>query len=411
LGGFQNLMTKVTHEPGARLTAIDVLRGLDVWLMLFVNEMAGVAGTPAFLRHFHPRDGDGMTITDIVFPAFLFIVGLAVPFAVGGRLRRGEPVAVVARHVVLRTLGLLVIGVFMVNAEGSPGLRAAAWNVAMTIAVILVWQRVANERVRRGLRLAGIALLVALVFAYRNAAVGGVVQMRPQWWGILGLIGWAYLVAALLYLVARDRPAPLVGAVALLYVLDLADEVGTVPWLEAVQPYLNVGRVLAAHGAIVVSGMVLGILALRAETTGRARLVRDALLYALALGACGVWLHALAPLHRMFWLNKIWATPPWCLISSAWTCAAFALVYWIADVRGFRRWPASIGIAGENALVAYLLAPLLLSTFTLLSPLIGDPYGTLGETPVVGAIRSLVFAWVVIRLCGLLRARGIRVQL
>ena len=71
--------------------------------MLFVNEVAGVTGAPAFLRH-RPSDFDGMTITDLVFPAFLFIVGIAVPFALGGRLRRGEARGQVWRHVLLRSL-------------------------------------------------------------------------------------------------------------------------------------------------------------------------------------------------------------------------------------------------------------------------------------------------------------------
>src|SRR2546426_7351596 len=72
-----------------RETSIDLVRGADVLLMLFVNEMAGVRGTPAFLLH-KAHDVDGMTITDVVFPAFLFITGLAIPFALGGRLRRGD---------------------------------------------------------------------------------------------------------------------------------------------------------------------------------------------------------------------------------------------------------------------------------------------------------------------------------
>ena len=55
--------------------SIDLLRGADVLLMLFVNEVAFVKGAPAFLRHVG-MDVDGMTITDVVFPAFLFIVGL-----------------------------------------------------------------------------------------------------------------------------------------------------------------------------------------------------------------------------------------------------------------------------------------------------------------------------------------------
>jgi heparan-alpha-glucosaminide N-acetyltransferase len=101
-----------------RESSIDLVRGADVLLMLFVNEMAGVRGTPAFLLH-KPHDADGMTITDVVFPAFLFVTGLAIPFALGGRLRRGDAGGV-WRHVLGRTLALLVMGVLMVNAE-QPG--------------------------------------------------------------------------------------------------------------------------------------------------------------------------------------------------------------------------------------------------------------------------------------------------
>ena len=108
-----------------RVLSIDLLRGADVLLMLFVNEVAGVTGAPAFLRH-KPSDVDGMTITDLVFPAFLFIVGIVVPFALGGRLRRGETRGQVWRHVLMRALALVVMGVLMVNAEhGVSGVLSA----------------------------------------------------------------------------------------------------------------------------------------------------------------------------------------------------------------------------------------------------------------------------------------------
>ena len=67
-------MMERSERATPRVLSIDVLRGLDVLLMLFVNEVAGVRGAPAFLLH-TPHDADGMTITDVVFPAFLFIVG------------------------------------------------------------------------------------------------------------------------------------------------------------------------------------------------------------------------------------------------------------------------------------------------------------------------------------------------
>src|SRR5262245_45180789 len=103
--------TLPTHAPRreARLQSLDVLRGLDVLLMLFVNEMAGVHGTPAWLRHV-PPGVDGMTLTDVVFPAFLFIAGMAIPLAAGSRLGRGESRSTVWRHIAVRTTALLVMG-------------------------------------------------------------------------------------------------------------------------------------------------------------------------------------------------------------------------------------------------------------------------------------------------------------
>ena len=54
-------------------------------------------------------------------------------------------------------------------------------------------------------RYGAILLLVALAFLYTSGRQEGLMQMRPQWWGILGLIGWAYLVAALIYIPFRNN--------------------------------------------------------------------------------------------------------------------------------------------------------------------------------------------------------------
>ena len=85
----------------------------------------------------------------------------------------------------------------------------------------------------------------------------------------------------------------------------------------------------------------------------------------------GLLLHTLHDLHPAFRVSKIHATVPWGLLSSALTCAAWVLVFVLVDVLGFRRWPRSFAIAGENPLVAYLMAPFLLSLFALATPLFG----------------------------------------
>ena len=104
-------------SPTERIESIDALRGITILVMLFVNDVAGVTGAPAWMKHVSPPDADGMTFVDVVFPAFFFIVGMAIPFSIGRRLERGESLWQTGRHILIRVLGLLVIGMLMVNTE------------------------------------------------------------------------------------------------------------------------------------------------------------------------------------------------------------------------------------------------------------------------------------------------------
>jgi len=400
-----------------RVLSIDLLRGADVLLMLFVNEVAGVTGAPAFLLH-RPSDFDGMTITDLVFPAFLFIVGIAIPFALGGRLRRGQAPWQVWRHVVLRSLALVVMGVLMVNAEhGVSGvLSAPVWNVLATVGLLLVWGAPDEGwgRVRKSwLQGAGLALLFFVAVVYRNPEVSGWIHLRPYWWGILGLIGWAYLGVASLYLLSRDRPAILAGAIALFYCVALAAAAGSWAWLSALR--VLVGPVVGTHGALVLAGALLGVLLRRHLQEGgpTGRFAASVLGYAVALGVAGLLLRSLSGVHPAFIISKNHATAPWGLVSSALTAAAWVAVFLLVDVLGGRRWPRSFAIAGESPLVAYLMAPFLLSLFALSAPLFGGTnfYEALGETTAIGLVRSALFAWLVVRLTGWMRSKGVRVQL
>jgi predicted acyltransferase len=97
-----------THSP--RIISMDALRGVVMFTMIFVNDLAGAPAkiVPPWMKHFHGKNG--MTFVDLVFPAFLFIVGMSIPFALGGRLERGEPVWKTLLHIITRTLSLLLIG-------------------------------------------------------------------------------------------------------------------------------------------------------------------------------------------------------------------------------------------------------------------------------------------------------------
>ena len=64
---------------GGRIISVDVLRGLTILLMIFVNDLG--RGAPSWMHHIQPSSADGMTLADVVFPAFLFIVGVSIPLA------------------------------------------------------------------------------------------------------------------------------------------------------------------------------------------------------------------------------------------------------------------------------------------------------------------------------------------
>ena len=116
-----------------------------MFLMIFVNDIAGAPHAPWWLKHYsESSEGSGMTFVDLVFPAFLFIVGMSIPFALGARLARGQPVWRILAHVGLRTLSLLAIGILMVNSEAGPNLQRAgisktAWAALLYAAAILAF--------------------------------------------------------------------------------------------------------------------------------------------------------------------------------------------------------------------------------------------------------------------------------
>src|SRR5712691_8656997 len=100
-----------------RITSIDALRGFVMFMMIFVNDLAGAGKiVPDWMVHFSDRHrgGSGMTFVDMVFPAFLFIVGMSVPFSLGARLAKGQTSLRTLGHVAIRTLSLLFIGILMV---------------------------------------------------------------------------------------------------------------------------------------------------------------------------------------------------------------------------------------------------------------------------------------------------------
>lgn len=416
-----------------RIRSIDALRGFTILVMIFVNDVAGVRGTPGWMKHIEPPGADGMTFVDVVFPAFLFIVGLSIPTALERRLGRESPARVV-RHALTRVLGLLVLGVLMVNsgaASPAGALSPHLWSLLVYLAAMLVWVAAPadagiDRRVVLGVRLAGAALLAALAVLFRGPGAPALVELRHSWWGILGLIGWAYLVASATYLLLRDRVPALIGAVVLLYAVFVADAAGYFAGATWLTRWVAVGSMLGSHAALTLSGVVFGAVLLPGSpvATHRARL-RWALAYGAFLAAAGHLLHAAAAVHPMFIVNKIAATPPWCLWSAAITIWAWAGFYWLLDARpptpgatalesaGRDARASMLENAGQNALLAYILAPIAYDVFALGAGALGvaNGYAALGGAFATGVARAAAFALALTWVAAVLRRRGFVLKL
>jgi heparan-alpha-glucosaminide N-acetyltransferase len=409
----------------ARITSIDALRGLVMFTMIYVNYIAGVSDkiVPAWMKHFHGKSG--MTFVDLVFPAFLFIVGMSIPFGLGSRLSKGEPLWKIILHVAARTISLLFIGILMVNETPSSekmGWSGALWATLMYFAAILAFCTIAPPQesapvashkgtfrmVSLALRLLGLATLVYLAFAFRGEDGHRIISLAPfsihtEWYGILGLIGWAYLVGAMVYLVFRGHRTALLGSAVLLLCLYPADQHGAFSnfWLAH---YVGIGGTLGSQASITVAGLLLATI-LMAPDTGTARSRTGFTLLFIAGSAAGALL-----LHGLYGINKNNATPSWCLWACAITAALWLLFYFVSEVSpsGFIAKP--FAIAGQNVFLAYLISDMLPSVINLLH--LDDCYGRLAGASLAHAVAcSAGCAVVILCLTAALNRVGFRLKL
>jgi heparan-alpha-glucosaminide N-acetyltransferase len=106
-----------------RLASIDTFRAITMFLMIFVNDLVLDKGVPAWLEHAGEHE-DRLGLADTVFPAFLFIVGLSIPFALSGRIAKKYSPGSTLLHIFRRSFALLAMGIFQVNYEEYNGAGA-----------------------------------------------------------------------------------------------------------------------------------------------------------------------------------------------------------------------------------------------------------------------------------------------
>ena len=391
-----------------RSQSIDVFRGITILLMIFVNDLAGVSGVPLWLKHM-PADIDGMSLADLVFPAFLFIVGLSLPLALKQRQHYGETRAQMITHQILRSVSLIVIGVMMVNAEDGFAQKTMAisihlWSALMLVAVIMVWHVGSknSQLLTHYVRYCGMVILLILAWMYRGGD-DGMSGLQAQWWGILGLIGWAALFAGLAVIfLGASLPQ-----VLMLNLLCLAGFIFFQPAYLTRLPMLYCLRDEAnqfTHTMLVLAGAAVSQLLYSSQAPTffeqRERIVQ--------LTACCISAFLIALiLHYYFPISKIYATPSWAWFSIAICSTLILLLYLVIDILKWQSWYQFLLPAAKNSLLIYLLPFLIysLGQFFQLETLPVLRHG------VIGMMASFFYVWSMIILVKVLNHFGLSLKL
>jgi len=401
-----------------RNVGIDLLRSLTMFVMIFVNDFWKIHDVPHWLEH-AGRGEDFMGLADVVFPCFLFVVGMSIPFAIEKRYSKGRSGESTVGHILSRTFALLIMGVFISNSEArlspdAPYSIGIYW-ILMVTAFICIWNQYPHtddknkQRLFFLLKAAGVLILVYLAITFRNLK-GGV--FAAGWGGILGLIGWAYLVCALIYVFTRDRLSCLIPVwVAFVVICILGSRMneawGGTAILNFPRPnfyneflgdVLHIGN--GALPAFTMGGLIFSLVStkyLHLDNRKKAIYISAGVIILCIAGFIS---------HRFWILSKLSATPTWIFYVSAIAIGMYAILSFMAG-KGRAGWLKVIKPAGTATLTCYLM-PYIAYAISDLTGITLPDWLTHGFA---GIVNCLCFALVIIGVTWLLGRIHIKLKI
>ncbi len=405
LSRVRDAVTTSGPQP-ARIRSIDIFRGLTMLVMIFVNDLSSVKGLPWWTYHMNPKVS-GMTYVDVVFPAFLFVLGMSIPLAVRRRLEQGEPMVRLWAHIAMRSLSLVVLGLVLANAHGvdaaATRLPGQWWATLALAGAILFWlvypATPQRKTLCRVLKYSGLALLVLMLAVFRRKTESaGLAWLDFRYWEILGLIGRVYLAACMLYIPLRRKAWAPAALLALLTAWNVGARLG-MPTPARFVPYWLWPFDSGELPSLAMAGIVCTQLFVDSRfATGFRCKAAWALGYAAVLFAAG-WA------FTFLGISKNAATPTWCLYSAGISVLVFLVIYYLVDVVRRDSWAALVKPAGSNTLLTYLLPDLFYFTC-------GTLYVALPlQSGWPGVVRSVVFTLCIVGVSAMLTRNRIRMQL
>jgi predicted acyltransferase len=367
--------------------ALDVFRGITVAGMLLVNDPGSWGHIFAPLEH---APWNGWTPTDLIFPFFLFIVGITTTLSLTTRRARGDSDAALTRQVLRRGAIIVALGLFV---SWFPGFT---WGSVTGIADPSLLDRVRDRLLHvRGpgiLQRIGVVYIVAGLIALRTSLrtqLLCIVGILLGYWAIMTLVpvpdsgrpGWAVM----------DQPSATLAAWFDRLLLDWSSwGGGNHIWAQSVT--WDPEGPLSTLPAVATT--LLGLVAGRWIVSDRS--LSDRLVGLLAAGAilaaAGCMWGWIFPINKNLW------TSSFVLLTAGLGALTLGTCLWLIDSLGLRRWSTPFMIYGVNPIVAFVGSDMMAR---LIYSVIAVPSAS-GPVPLETAIyRSAFASWLDPRLASL----------
>ena len=354
-------MSPETRSEPVRLVSIDAFRGLTIIGMILVNNPGNWNYVYAPLLH---AEWHGWTPTDLIFPFFLFIVGVVIPLALGRRLTAGTSVRVLLRKVTIRSLMLIGLGLFL---SGFP---------------FALFGPRSFERLLEAWRFPGVLQRIGVCYFFAALLFMSVSESRRR--RTIGL--WIVVLLLGYWLLMTLVPVPGVGAPDL-------DSKGDhlAGWLDRAVFGEHVwvsSKVYDPEGllstlpalATTLFGVLAGLLLTgggEGRTEGTVHKVARLFVGGSVLVMAGyVW-------NWFFPINKALWTSSYAVFTAGVAACALALCVWFFDIQGHRKLARPLEIYGVNAITVFVGSGLLAKTLI---------YVKVGERSLQSVIHQTLFA-------------------
>ena len=320
-----------TGSATQRLVSLDVFRGITIAGMVLVNNPGTWAHIYWPLQH---ASWHGWTPTDLVFPFFLFIVGVAITLAFGSRVESGRSKRDLYLKVIKRSLIIFAIGLFL---NGFPYFSLSELRIPGVLQRIAVCYLIASIIFLETKIRTQIAITIALLLIY---------------WFLLKFIPAPGFAAGDL---TKEGSLP-----------SFIDRVvfGKHVWAEA-KVYDPEG-LLSTIPALATT--LIGVLTghwLRTKHSAYEKVAGLFVAGAICVALGWAW-------NSFFPINKALWTSSYVLFTGGLALQLLALCYWVIDIKGYRRWAKPFEIFGVNAIALYVGAGLMAALLGLIKVTGGD---------------------------------------